>query len=310
MKASALHHVRFGVPDLDRTESFANDFGLRTVTREESRLVMRTSGGDAFCYIAEAASEPEFRGLAFTVPDLAALEEAVSHHGASPIRELDTPGGGRGVSLTDPEGLSIDLVTGIAELVPEPGHPPLTLNYPDQKARQHVAQSTRSLGPPTLFRLGHIGLYVRDFSVMSSWYQNVLGLRISDTMHLPHQPEKKVVGFFRVDRGSELVDHHTIFLAQFGKTDCHHISLEIQDFEAQFVAHRWLEKQGWKPNWGVGRHPLGSHVFDVWFDPDGYRWETFSDTDIVDASQRPGNHDIHDAQMDLWSSESPERYFA
>jgi catechol 2,3-dioxygenase-like lactoylglutathione lyase family enzyme len=310
MKVLALHHVRFGVTDLDKAEAFARDFGLKTVDRDATMLVMRTSGCDAFNYVAEQATERGLRGIALTVARLADLREAIARHGATPVRALDTPGGGWGVSLTDPEGLRIDLVTNIAERPAEGGHAPLQLNLPHTKDRHHIAQSVREMGPATLFRLGHIGLFVRDFAVMAAWYQDVLGMKISDTLHVPHKPEQKVVGFFRVDRGDELVDHHTIFLAQFGKTDCHHISFEVQDFEAQFIAHRWLEKQGWKPNWGVGRHPLGSHVFDVWFDPDGYRWETFSDTDVVDAAKESGNHDLHGAHMDMWSSQSPDRYFA
>lgn len=309
MRVTGLHHVRFAVTDLERTEAFARDFGLKTVEHDASRLVMRTGGGDAYCYIAEPAAERGFAGLAFTVADRSDLEHAVARHGASAIRELDTPGGGCGVTLTDPEGLRIDLVMGIAGQPREAGAAPVGLNFPDQKARLHVAQNSPALGPATLFRLGHVGLYVRDFSTMAAWYQDVLGMRISDTLHVPHQPDQKIVGFLRVDRGAELVDHHTLFFGQFGKTDCHHISFEAQDFEAQFIAHRWLGQQGWEANWGVGRHPLGSHVFDVWFDPDRYRWETFSDTDVVDASQQPGNHDIHESQMDIWSSDPPDRYF-
>jgi catechol 2,3-dioxygenase-like lactoylglutathione lyase family enzyme len=309
MKVGALHHARFAVTDIGKTAAFASDFGLKIVSQDETQLIMRTSGGDAFCYIAELGTESAFLGMAFTVADITDLDEAVECHGASAVRQLDTPGGGWGVTLTDPEGLSIDLVTGVAGLAREVNTQPVSLNFPDQKFRISSAQNTPDLGPATLFRLGHIGLYVNDFNVMVDWYQDVLGMRISDTLHLPHQPEAKIVGFLRVDRGAELVDHHTLFFAQFGKTDCHHISFESQDFEAQFVAHRWLVTRGWEANWGVGRHPLGSHVFDVWFDPDRYRWESFSDTDVVDGNKVPGNFDIHNSQMDIWTSESPERYF-
>lgn len=310
MKVCALHHVRFAATDLDKTEAFGTDFGLITVSRTASELIMRTSGGDAFCYVAEQASERGFLGLAFTVDSMAALEEAVARHGASPIKPLETPGGGWGVSLTDPEGLRVDLVFGVATQPGERGSAPITLNRPDRRDRVNAAQSKRDLGPATLYRLGHVGLYVRNYATASAWYQDVLGLLVSDTMHVPTKPDEKVVGFLRIDAGDQLVDHHSLFLAQFDRTDCHHISFEIQDFEAQFMAHRWLEKQGWELNWGVGRHPLGSHVFDTWFGPDKYRWETFSDTDVVDAGRSAENYDIHYAEMDMWSSDSPERYFA
>lgn len=58
------------------------------------------------------------------------------------------------------------------------------------------------------------------------------------------------------------------------------------------------------------RHPLGSHVFDVWKDPDGFRYETFSDTDLLNASTQTGLHAIQDMEMDLWSDRDVEFNFA
>ncbi len=309
MKLVALHHVHFTVTDLDKTERFASDFGLKTASKTNSRLVMRTIGGDAFSYIADLAPARGFLGLGFSVESEADLEEAVSRHGATSIHTLDTPGGGKGVRLTDPEGLQVDLVAGIAETHLEPLHKPLALNIPSNRSRLNASQNFRPLEPARLFRLGHVGLYVKDLAAMSAWYERVLGLLISDTMYIG-DPEKKVTVFFRLNRGEALVDHHSLFLAQADKTDCHHISFEAQDFEAQFTAHRWLKQRGWESNWGVGRHPLGSHIFDVWFDPDRYRFETFSDTDVLDASKPPGNYEATTQDMDLWSSDPPDRYFA
>lgn len=309
MKLVSLHHVRFKVTDLDETERFAADFGLKTVSKTGGTLIMRTSGGDAFSYIAEQAPARAFLGLGFSVESAADLEEAVSRHGATPIRALDTPGGGHGVTLIDPESLRIELVAGITESTLAPLHKPLALNIPSDRPRLNAPQNFRPLEPARLFRLGHVGVYVKDFAAMSAWYQQVLGLLPSDTMYVG-DPQAKVVGFFRLNRGEALVDHHSLFLAQAGKTDCHHISFEAQDFEAQFRAHRWLAQRGWELNWGVGRHPLGSHIFDVWFSPDRYRFETFSDTDVLDASKPPGNYEVKEMDMDLWSSDPPDRYFA
>ncbi|MDF7776402.1 VOC family protein [Sphingomonas sp. AOB5] len=307
MRIKAFHHVRFGVTDLDRTQSFASDFGLHLARRDGDRLWMRSGGGDAFCYYAETGARA-FTGLGFLVESMDDLDEAVRLHGAGPIRALEGPGGGSAVTLEGPEGIRVDLVHGITEAAAQPSPPEMRLNFPGSIVRLKDPQHGREMAPPKLFRLGHIGMYVQSFATCAEWFQRVLGLKISDTIH-NGDPEQRIVGFLRLDRGDDYVDHHTLFLAQFGKTDCHHISFEVADFEAQFMAHRWLESRGWTPNWGVGRHPLGSHVFDVWFDPDGYRFETFSDTDMVNAGHAAGNHDVHHAQMDLWSSESPQRYF-
>jgi hypothetical protein len=88
------------------------------------------------------------------------------------------------------------------------------------------------------------------------------------------------------------------------------MSFEIQDTESQHALHRYLLQQGWESIWGVGRHPLGSHVFDLWRDPDGFRFETFTDTDVLTAAKAPGLHPIIGAQMDLWTDQSHEKYFA
>lgn len=310
MQIRSLHHVLFAVTDMEKTRRFAEDFGLRTVSQAGGRLFMRTSGGDAWCYGAQQSDTRGFLGLGFLVESEADLHEAVEKHGATPIRELDAPGGGRAVTLTSPEGLKVDLVHGIGGEQPQDPHPDLKLNTPAARARLAEAQSKRPLGPATLYRLGHLGLFARDYRASSAWFEQVLGLKCSDSMHVPNDPEHTIVGFFRIDRGDEWVDHHTIFLAQADRTDLHHISFEVQDYEAQFRAHRWLQAQGWEPNWGVGRHPLGSHVFDVWFDPDHYRFETFSDTDLVNREHQAGHYDVRTQEMDMWSSDPPDRYFA
>jgi len=311
MRLKSIHHVKFQVPDLAQTEAFAQDFGLLTVERNEQHLVMRTGGGDAFAYIAEKADKASFIGLAFEVESEDDLASAVSEHNASPIRELTTPGGGLAVTLTDPNGFKIDLVHGIERVSAEAAYDPLVMNAPGQYIREERFEPKRPMAPAKLFRLGHVGLFVPSFMQTLPWYKDVLGLIPSDVYHIPGQPHVQIVGFCRLDRGEELVDHHVIALmqSQTGETACHHISFEAQDFEAQFMTHRYLESKEYELVWGVGRHPHGSHIFDVWRDPDRNRFETFSDTDRLKASDGSRVHNIAEVEMDVWSSEPPDRYF-
>lgn len=308
MHTNALHHVSFAVTDLARTEQFARDFGLLSVSNNGATLFMRTDGGDAWCYQATQAETAGFLSMGFAVESDADLEEAIHEHGASAIRELDAPGGGRAVTMISPDGMKVDLVCGVESNDPRQPDGLLKINSPGARTRFADPQEQRALAPPALFRLGHVGLFVKDYAATSAWLKNTLGLRCSDAMYAG-SPDRVVAGFFRLDSGEGWVDHHTIFMAQRETAGIHHVSFEVQDYETQFRAHRWLRQQGWTPSYGVGRHPLGSHIFDMWRDPDGFRFETFSDTDLVNHHHKAGHHNIAEQEIDMWGSADPAQYF-
>jgi catechol 2,3-dioxygenase-like lactoylglutathione lyase family enzyme len=308
MSMKCLHHLSFGVTDLEAAERFTSDWGLLDVVRTENRIVKRTAGNDAYCYIAERSERPEFRGLAFLADGLDDLRRLVDEAGASPIRQLEEPGGGCAVTLFDPDGIRIDVLAGVAEAAPKPAPAPdLVLNSPLARRRLDEPQSFRPLGPAHLYRLGHVGLRSANVARSRDWYAGTLGLITSELLEV--DAKTLAAAFLRLDRGAEHVDHHCLALFGMGGPGYHHSSYELQDYQAQFMAHRWLESRGWQHNWGVGRHPGGSHVFDMWFAPDRFRFETFTDTDMLSAGVPAHVGHIMNAQMDLWRADPPDRYF-
>jgi hypothetical protein len=38
----------------------------------------------------------------------------------------------------------------------------------------------------------------------------------------------------------------------------------VHDFDIEVLGHDYLRHQGYKNCWGVGRHILGSQIFDYW----------------------------------------------
>ena len=310
MPTSPLHHFRFEVSDLDKQEKFAKDFGLIVEERTDQRLVMRTRGGDQCCYVADKGERDGLTALAFAVDEEADLERSVRENGAREVGELDLPGGGKAVSLTDPDSNEVLLVHGSERIEPGELYPELVLNTPFRKERFGRNQTRRAKEPARLWRIGHMALFVKSFAATRAWYEKNVGLIGSDVYHIPGTPQAEIVGFFRLNRGDEYVDHHVIAFMQDDRGGCHHISFEVQDYEAQHTAHCFLKRQNYESIWGVGRHPHGSHVFDVWRSPDGARFETFSDTDLFRASDGTNLHDISQVMMDEWLDDSPERYFA
>jgi len=51
--------------------------------------------------------------------------------------------------------------------------------------------------------------------------------------------------------------------------------------DTQLLRHYWLQEKGYRNCWGVGRHVLGSQIFDYWFDESGLVLEHYSDGDMV-----------------------------
>ena len=309
MALIGLHHIHLRARDLEGSRAFAHDFGLIEAGEQDGRIFLRGTGEGAYHVVLEGAESSSLAGFAFEVDGDPDLEAAVRDHGASDIRAMEGPGGGKAVTMRDPEGNYVHLVAGIARRQPDPVREGRVYNHGPDKPRRGSSQVQAPLGPPQLYRLGHIGLFVRDAAACDRWYREVLGLLPSDIMYAG-SPDNMVAGFYRVNRGSEWVEHHTLALFGMGKSEMHHASFEVHDSEVQFMGHRWMAQRNHESIWGVGRHPKGSHVFDVWRDPSGFRFETFSDTDLCTADQPADVFPIQEATMDLWSDRSHEAYFA
>ncbi len=50
------------------------------------------------------------------------------------------------------------------------------------------------------------------------------------------------------------------------------------------IGHEHMQGKGYEHFWGIGRHSLGSQVFDYWGDPWGRVHEHWADTDVLNAS--------------------------
>jgi catechol 2,3-dioxygenase-like lactoylglutathione lyase family enzyme len=99
---------RFRAPDLDEMERFLRTFGMHPSDRTDDALYMRGSDADHHVHVTHRG-EPAFLGLAFasTAADLRTLAAATG----TTVDQLDEPGGGSVVRLTDPDGR---VVAGVA----------------------------------------------------------------------------------------------------------------------------------------------------------------------------------------------------
>ena len=49
----------------------------------------------------------------------------------------------------------------------------------------------------------------------------------------------------------------------------------MHDFDVQSLGHQWLSGKGYELSWGLGRHVLGSQIFDYWYDPSRFILEHY-----------------------------------
>ena len=123
-----ISYVRLRAPDLDKMEAFLSDFGMKRAHRTDTRLYMHGTGSDRYLHVTELG-EPGFVGFAFNAGSREDLEELARMEDSSDIEEIDAPGGGHRVVMTDPDGIQVEIVYGI-----EP-RPPTTVA--NRAAAQH-----------------------------------------------------------------------------------------------------------------------------------------------------------------------------
>jgi catechol 2,3-dioxygenase-like lactoylglutathione lyase family enzyme len=304
-KASALAYLIFDRPDLDRAESFLNDFGLRTVSRDETQMFLRGAGPAHFCYVVRKAPHARFVGFGLQVESKADLDALSKVLGASEVERSDWPGAGYRVRLTDPSGFRVDAVTGQSTAAPLIHRAPLTFNSADAAVRINKTQRPPTQAPEVI-RLGHVVLELADYQTTCAWYTQHFGFVPSDVQVLPDG--SPAVAFMRLDLGDRPADHHTLALAQGFVPTYSHSAYELIDADAVGMGQRVLREQGWTHAWGIGRHILGSQIFDYWQDPWGDKHEHYCDGDLFTSEMPTGVFNVSREAMAQWGPTMPRSF--
>jgi catechol 2,3-dioxygenase-like lactoylglutathione lyase family enzyme len=300
VKVEDIAFVRFRAPDLPEMARFLADFGL-VPEPAGTALFARGAGPAPFLHATELG-EAGFAGLGLRAASVADLEVLAMAEGVE-VRPFDAPGGGHVVTLTDPDGHVVEVVAGQAA-APElalPARPPW--NAAAGRPRQRAVKRT-GVGAAHVVRLGHCVLNVSNFRASEAWYKDRFGFITSDEIAL--SPEFSIGAFLRCDRGDVPTDHHTLFLVQAPKgPGFNHAAFEVADLDDLMAGHDRLKAAGHTPEWGVGRHVLGSQVFDYWRDPWGHTLEHWTDGDLFTAADGSNTATLQDLLAVQWGPTPP-----
>ncbi|KFA51922.1 hypothetical protein S40293_07055 [Stachybotrys chartarum IBT 40293] len=321
-----LGWVHYGHPDIETNHQFFLDFGFVQThrTTNPERIFYRGYNDQPVLYVSEKTETPQFFGGSFEAASEEDLERASKIPGAGEIRDLDFPGGGKIVTILDPDNVPVNIIYGFQTV--ERGNDPrgagpinLPLGSDDAKPRKGTFQRIPP-GPAPVHKLGHFGHKTGDIAKLSQWYMTNFNLRgidiqanpfnksevsaqclpiidvgllLSNRSDLPRSCQDMAV-FYNIDLGERYSDHHAFFHFSFFPGQKfpgpHHASFEVHDHDIQQQGHYHLLRKGHKQMWGLGRHLLGSQIFDYWYDPDGFTIEHYADGDVVNQDNEPERH--------------------
>ncbi|MCZ4313173.1 VOC family protein [Comamonadaceae bacterium G21597-S1] len=279
---SALRSVDIGLADVAAAESFFTDiWNLRVTARDLGVVYLRGSGADHHLLALHPRARSELVSVTLRATSAEALdrlaEQALAHGGAVvlPRHRVSEPGGGEAVVLRDPQGRILRFVFG------------------DER---HV---DTTVGKDQPIQLAHAVLNSHDVAAGLPFYENALGMRLSD--------RTRIMAFVRIPQDGP-GDHHSVALADADNDCLNHIAFVMPDVDAVMRGGGRMKDAGYAIEWGPGRHGPGDNAFNYFVGPGGYVIEYTSDIEQVDDNYRVGNPDDWKwppGRVDQWGISPP-----
>jgi catechol 2,3-dioxygenase-like lactoylglutathione lyase family enzyme len=273
-EVTAVHSVNrvvFTVPDIAPAESFYTAFGMdvRRSAQSDQQIDLFTHGHPHCWMTVIANGQP--KALQHLSLGIFAEDEPVFR------RKIETLGiGCEPPPLASREGLWLDSPDGtpLQLLVTEKVSPSSKTSKSSGRmpARGDAAAPMRSQSAKVRPRcLSHVLLYSPDVSAMVIFFDQVLGLRLSDR-------SGDLVAFMHTPHGS---DHHLLAFVKSSGAGLHHTSWDVGSLDEVGEGSEQMRAAGFVDGWGVGRHVLGSNYFYYARDPWGSFAEYSFDIDFV-----------------------------
>jgi catechol 2,3-dioxygenase-like lactoylglutathione lyase family enzyme len=252
-----LRYVGVGVPDLRSERSWvANVWGLPEVAIDgDTAYFAATSSPNAYVYRVRAAEQRRLDVIAFAVASESAVDAKAERLAASGVKllcepqRLGGPGGGYGFRFFDLDGRTVEISSGVSERAPR----------------------TLDRGESIPATLTHVVLHTPDIKKSVAFYENHLGLRVSDW-----------IGEFMCFLRCNTVHHCLAFIP--GPACLNHTAFEMRDLDEMMRGTARLTKEGVVLGWGPGRHTAGNNTFAYFLAPSGNVVEYTAEVQRIEES--------------------------
>ena len=213
------------------------------------------------------------------------------------VPQLDAPIGfeSNGIWFHNPDGLLVELC--VAEKSSPNEKTSFAMKSSPAGSQGSPARSEAPRIRPR--RLAHILIFTADVPASISFYERVLGLRLSDR-------SGDGIAFMHGIHGS---DHHLIALAKAQGPGLHHLSWDVGSINDIGLGAMRMADKGYTAGWGLGRHVLGSNYFHYIRDPWGSYAEYSADIDYIPVNcDWPGADNPPENSFYLWGPLPPEDF--
>ena len=292
----SLHRFVFSVPDLREAMSFYRAFGL-DVRETEGRLDLYTfDHPHRWGSIHQREGPKRFEYLSFGAygEDFDALVQRLGRLGIATTKPHPLADE-QGVWFADPDGTALQIVS--ASKVSPTGRF-AAASVPVQPGKG-AAPSRSKAGITRPRRLSHVLLFTPDVPRSVRFYENALGLRLSD-----HSGD--VIAFMH---GAHASDHHMLAFAKSDGPGLHHSSWDVATIDDVGIGMQQMADHGYTHGWGIGRHVIGSNYFRYVRDPWGSFAEYSADIDFIpaDVEWKAGDHAPEDSFY-VWGPPVPDDF--
>ena len=294
----SVDRIVFTVPEIAPAEAFYGAFGL-DVRKSAGRVDLHTHG-NAHCWMSVIANGKP-KALQYVRFGIYAEDEAAFRQKIDSLKigcEPHPMAEASGLWLRTPEGIAIQLIVA-SKVSPNRKTPASPARA---QARREASAQARSQSAKVQPRwLSHVLLFSADVLASITFFENALGLRLSDK-------SADIVAFLHTPHGS---DHHLVAFAKSSGPGLHHTSWDVGSLDEVGEGSEQMRSAGFTEGWGVGRHVLGSNYFYYARDPWGSFAEFSADIDFVPATHDwvSGDYQPEDSFY-LWGPSVPEWFIA
>ncbi|MGW7335193.1 VOC family protein [Streptomyces sp. NPDC054808] len=236
----ALRSVELLTPDFaDAVDFYEEVWGLEVVEAEHSASWLRGTGEEHHALRLTRSDTIGLGRLVFALGTPAEVDLAgqrLRARGIALVTEpgpLDQVGGGYGLRFHDLDGRLIEL------------------------SADTWAVTARGRDASLPVGVTHAVLNTPDIDASVAFYQDVLGMRVSDWSE--HQ-----MAFLRCG-----TDHHCVAFNQAPWVSLNHVAYEMTSLDHFMRGLGRLRHHGITPEWGPGRHGPGNNTFSYFTDPTG-----------------------------------------